>query len=63
MNVHRSLRCEAGEHFYMFQPYGQYQFQVGDFGLCNRIVDAGTFAGSRLYMPPSWFQKGLRHIT
>jgi serine/threonine protein kinase len=34
------------------QPGGQHQFQLGDFGLCNRIVNTATFAGSRLYMPP-----------
>ncbi|KAH8588766.1 kinase-like domain-containing protein [Bisporella sp. PMI_857] len=39
-------------------PDGQYRFQLGDFGLCNRIVDAATFAGSRLYMGPEMFREG-----
>jgi serine/threonine protein kinase len=37
---------------------GQCQFQLGDFGLCNRAVDAATFAGSRLYMAPEMFREG-----
>lgn len=41
---------------YVSQPDGQHQFQLGDFGLCNRIVDATTFAGSRLYMAPEMFR-------
>jgi serine/threonine protein kinase len=43
---------------YISQPGGQYQFQLGDFGLCNRAVDATTFAGSRTYMAPEMFRKG-----
>jgi serine/threonine protein kinase len=47
---------------YVSQPDGQYQFQLGDFGLCNRIVDAATFAGSRLYIAPEMFQeRGQTH--
>jgi hypothetical protein len=44
-------RCETRGYFLLSQPDIQHQFQLGDFGLCNRIVDAATFAGSRLYMP------------
>jgi len=51
--VHRDIKPENILH--VSQPDGQYQFQLGDFGLCNRIVDAATFAGSRLYMPPEMF--------
>ncbi len=42
----------------MLQPGGRYQFQLGDFRLCNRAVDATTFAGSKLYMAPEMFRKG-----
>jgi serine/threonine protein kinase len=49
---------KPGNILFISQPGGQYQFQLGDFGLCNRIVDAATFAGSRLYMPPEMFQEG-----
>jgi serine/threonine protein kinase len=54
--VHRDVKPE--NILYVSQPDGQYQFQLGDFGLCNRIIDAATFAGSRLYMPPEMFQEG-----
>jgi len=54
--VHRDVKPE--NILYISQSDGQYQFQLGDFGLCNRIVDAATFAGSRLYMPPEMFQEG-----
>lgn len=43
---------------YVSQPGGQCQFQLGDFGLCNLVVDAATFVGSRLYMAPEMFHKG-----
>jgi len=54
--VHRDVKPE--NILYISQPDAQYQFQLGDFGLCNRIIDAATFAGSRLYMPPEMFQEG-----
>ncbi|KAI4119822.1 MAG: hypothetical protein LQ338_007227, partial [Usnochroma carphineum] len=56
--VHRDVKPE--NILYVSQLDGQYQFQLGDFGLCNRIVDAATFAGSRLYMAPEMFQEGAQ---
>jgi serine/threonine protein kinase len=54
--VHRDVKPE--NILYVSQPDGQHQFQLGDFGLCNRIIDAATFAGTYLYMPPEMLQEG-----
>lgn len=54
--IHRDVKPE--NILYISQPDGQYQFQLGDFGLCNRAVDAKTHAGSDLYMAPEMFQEG-----
>ncbi|ESZ94490.1 calcium/calmodulin-dependent protein kinase [Sclerotinia borealis F-4128] len=40
--VHRDMKPE--NILYILQPSGRYEFQLGDFGLCNRIVDTTTFA-------------------
>jgi len=58
--IHRDVKPE--NILFISQPDSQYQFQLGDFGLCNRIVDAATFAGSRLYIAPEMFQeRGQTH--
>ncbi|KAH8587513.1 kinase-like domain-containing protein [Bisporella sp. PMI_857] len=54
--VHRDVKPE--NILYVSRPGGEYQFQLGDFGLCNRIIDAATFAGIYLYMPPEMLQEG-----
>ncbi|KAH8727584.1 kinase-like domain-containing protein [Phaeosphaeriaceae sp. PMI808] len=53
--VHRDVKPE--NILYVSQPGGQYQFQLEDFGLCNRVIDAVTFAGSCLYMAPEVLKK------
>jgi serine/threonine protein kinase len=54
--IHRDVKPE--NILYILQPGGQYQFQLADFGLCNRAVNAITYAGSELYMAPKMFRKG-----
>ena len=54
--VHRDVKPE--NILYISQPDGQYQFQLGDFGLCNYIINAATFTGTRLYMAPEMFREG-----
>ncbi|KAN0116785.1 hypothetical protein V8E51_002762 [Hyaloscypha variabilis] len=56
--IYRDVKPE--NILYISQPDGQYQFQLGDFRLCNRIIDAATFAGTYLYMPPEMLQEGDR---
>ena len=53
--VHRDIKPE--NILYVSRP-GQYEFQLGDFGLSNRQIIATTFAGSVLYMAPEMFQTG-----
>ena len=54
--IHRDVKPE--NILYISQPGGKYQFQLGDFGLCNRTVNATTFAGSEIYMAPEMWRKG-----
>ncbi|KAF2258233.1 kinase-like protein [Lojkania enalia] len=56
--IHRGVKPENVLYVSLSQPDSQYQFQLGDFGLCNRIIDAATFAGTYLYMPPEMLQEG-----
>lgn len=37
---------------YTTKPDGQYLFQLGDFGLCNRELEARSVSGSEAYMAP-----------
>ncbi|KAI1109832.1 kinase-like domain-containing protein [Nemania sp. NC0429] len=53
--VHRDVKPE--NILYTVRQDGHYQFQLGDFGLCNRAVDAKTQAGSPLYMAAEMYQK------
>ncbi|KAF2176607.1 kinase-like protein [Zopfia rhizophila CBS 207.26] len=54
--VHRDVK--PANILYVTRPDSQYQFQLGDFGLCNRGVSAHTFVGSPLYMAPEFYQQG-----
>lgn len=56
--IHRDLKPE--NILYYSQPDGRYCFQLGDFGLCNRVVDAVSTAGSFLYMAPEIFGQGIQ---
>jgi len=54
--IHRDMKPE--NILYITRSDGQYQFQLGDFGLCNRSVSAHTFVGSPLYTAPEMFRRG-----
>ena len=58
--VNRDVKPE--NILYITLSDGQYQFQLGDFGLCNRIVDASSHVGSPLYMAPELYRgRGQTH--
>jgi serine/threonine protein kinase len=48
--IHRDVK--PANILYITRPDRTYQFQLGDFGLCNRTVSAKTRCGSELYMAP-----------
>ncbi|KAG5970518.1 hypothetical protein E4U55_001637 [Claviceps digitariae] len=52
--IHRDVKPE--NILYTTQPDGQYLFQLGDFGLCNRTVDAFSHVGTELFKAPEMFQ-------
>ena len=54
--IHRDVKPE--NILYTSHSNSQYQFQLGDFRLCNRTINATTFAGSYLYMSPEMLQRG-----
>lgn len=53
--VHRDVK--PGNILYMSVPTGGHIFQLTDFGLCNVLVDAQTYAGSPLFMAPEILNK------
>ena len=58
--VHRDVKPE--NILYGLQPDGQYQFQLGDFGLCNHVANAKSQAGTDLSGPLRRLH-GIRHTN
>ncbi|CAG8886341.1 unnamed protein product [Penicillium egyptiacum] len=56
--VHRDVKPE--NILYTALPDGQYRFQLGDFGLCNRIVSAQSSVGTPLYTAPEVYEHGAQ---
>lgn len=53
--VHRDVKPE--NILYTSLPDGQYQFQLGDFGLCNHSLAAVTTVGTPIYMAPEVYRR------
>ena len=56
--IHRDVKPE--NILYTSLPQGEFQFQLGDFGLCNRTIDAKTYAGSPVYMAPALYRNRVQ---
>ena len=54
--IHRDVKPE--NILYTTKPDGRYQFQLGDFGLCNHAISANTAVGTPLYLAPEMDQNG-----
>lgn len=53
--IHRDVKPE--NILYVTGSDGQYVFQLGDFGLCNRKIIAESCVGTLIYMAPELFQE------
>lgn len=56
--VHRDVKPENILYVSAKASNSKFRFQLGDFGLCNRVIDAKTFAGTQIYMAPEMYRKG-----
>ncbi|KAJ5799399.1 uncharacterized protein N7518_001467 [Penicillium psychrosexuale] len=56
--VHRDVKPE--NILYTALPGARYHFQLGDFGLCNRTVDAHSSVGTPLYAAPEVHNHGVQ---
>ncbi|KAL6241265.1 hypothetical protein RBB50_011738 [Rhinocladiella similis] len=54
--LHRDVK--PANILYVTGPNNEHRFQLGDFGLSNRVIDANTLVGSPLYMAPEMFLIG-----